>query len=111
MAIMIHTKVPCKILSDIIKMIQCGKCQEWKLDTDGDLTHSSLSYEKKAWLHAILNLDDQLIFALYGRKDEPMTKSIYAAYHCLFAEFILRFFDADITKIEITSMPTTYDVI
>lgn len=111
MAIIIHTNYPHRLLSSIKEKILNGESDSWKLDADGDFTYSSSPYEKKAWLHVVPKMDNELIISLLGRKDEPMTKETYAFYHCQFAEFILCSFDTDISYVNITSMPTTYDVL
>ena len=111
MAIIIHTSSSKTLLSRIRSKIINGECIDWKYDADGDFTQTSSQYEDRAWLHAVIELENELIFAIYGRKDERMTKETYAVYHCKFAEFLLNTFDADIVEVNLTSMPTKYDSI
>ena len=111
MAIIIHTNTPSRLLVKIRTNIKNRESKEWEMDSDGDFTLTSLSFNGKAWLHVVNEIDDKIVIAIYGRKDEKMTKGIYSIYHCRFSEFLLNSFDTDITNINITAMPTTYDSI
>lgn len=77
----------------------------WEIDDEDDFTLSSEKYRFKAWMTIDKRLSTNTFnICIVESKKYPMTKSIYAVYHCKFAEMLLEYFDADIERIEISSL-------
>lgn len=100
MAIFIKTSNPQELLDNIRMSIENKVIQNWCEDEDGDLTQV-YQWRNKAWFKPLVN-KNVLIFGLIGRKDEPMTKSIYGIYHGRFSEMLLTQFDSSIEDIKLT---------
>ena len=110
MALIIKSNSPQELLSKIKKAIDSKSIVTWSYDSEGDFTHSPEQWKTKAWLSPKF-VNDKLQFGLIGNKNENTTKLVYALYHGRFAEMLLTHFDKDIDGIEITSMPTSIDII
>lgn len=109
MALIIKTSDPSRLLSQIKKAIDADKIKTWSYDSDGDFTHTPDQWENKAWLCVKKNSDGELSFGILGQREINTSKLIYAVYHGRFAEMLLNHFDAEITEITTTSMPTSID--
>lgn len=103
MSLHIKTSNPQKMLDDIKEKITVGLIDTWSFDSDGDFTHSPSQWNRKAWLRSYVN-EKELIMGIVARKDEKMSKVVYAVYHGRFAEMLLTHFDLMINEIDITSL-------
>lgn len=105
MALVVKTNEPGKLLTNIKEEIQNGNIDTWKIDNDGDYTHSPEQWCNKAWFHEYSQDNDRNIlrFGIIGNQKRKMTSGLYAIYHARFLEMLLSYFDEMIENIQITS--------
>lgn len=100
MAIIVKTKETKLLVSKIIKMIDDEVIDTWSYDDDKDFTHTG-QWKNKAWFTPIYG-ENQVKFALLGRKSVNMTLMEYSVYHGRFVELLLNHFHKEIDGILIT---------
>lgn len=100
MAIIVKTKESKALVSRIIKMIDDDVIDTWSYDEDKDFTHTG-QWKDKAWFTPIYG-DDNVKFALLGRKNVNMTLMEYSIYHGRFVELLLNLFPKEINGLVIT---------
>jgi hypothetical protein len=110
MAVQVYCKDPRGLLRSIRDAIRDGKIDTWKLDTDGDFTHSPVQWAYLAWMHPKI-FDDHITFNILGRKSEKMSNVVYGVYHGRFIEMLLSHFDRQFTGASATALPITTDVV
>lgn len=101
MALIVKTRYPEELVTQIRKRIDSQEIDSWLYDADGDFTSSSL-WENHAWFRPYIETD-YLIFAIIGRKDTSLTYKEYAFYHGNFTEMLMDYFSHDITEIRVQS--------
>lgn len=98
-------KDPRFLIDKLIAFLNEKSIDTWEIDDEDDFTLSSEKYRFKAWMTVDKRLrTNSFNICIIESKKYPMTKSIYAAYHCKFAEMLLEYFDTDIERIEISSL-------
>jgi hypothetical protein len=111
MAIYIETKTPKKLLAAYKKAIDDGHVTTWRYDTDGDFTHTTEQWNRKAWLRPKIVENESLNLFILAPKDETLSSEIYAIYHGRFIESVLRHCDQLFSKVYASSMPSGGDVV
>lgn len=110
MALRVFLREPIDLVDSIKKLIDSKKVSTWSYDSEGDFTHNVDQWRYKAWIRPRLSEDsNQVLFNILGRNDKTMTKSEYAVFHGRFAEMLLIHFDMQISRIELTALPTSTD--
>ncbi len=107
MALHIKARIKSEILFNrLIEKIRKGEIDTWTVDVEVDFTHKPIQWFERAWLRrSSTTTDCDLVFGIVGRKDESMSKVVYAVYHGRFAEMLLTHFDEEIESISISSLP------
>ena len=108
MALNVQCTDPAGLLEAIRKAIRERDVDTWLMDKDGDFTHSPEQWRYKAWLRPRVR-DEFLVLNILGRKNEKMSKTIYAVYHGRFAEMLLTHFDGEFNRVSATALPTAGD--
>lgn len=110
MAVIVTCDDPAALLVRIKKGIKDGDIDTWKVDSDGDFSHSPEQWRHKAWLRPRVE-EDRIIFNILKRKDLDMSKLIYGIYHGRFIEMLLMHFDNHFKRASATALPSSGDVI
>lgn len=93
------------LIDKLIAFLNEKSIDTWEIDDEDDFTLCSEKYRFKAWMTIDKRIKNKAFnICIIESKKYPMTKSIYAAYHCKFAEVLLEYFDTDIKHIEISSL-------
>ncbi len=108
MALNVYCSDPAGLLAAIRKAIREREVDTWLMDKDGDFTHSPEQWRYRAWLRPKVR-DDLLVFNILGRRNEKMSKTVYAVYHGRFAEILLTHFDGEFTRLSATALATPGD--
>jgi len=110
MAVRAFTTDPEKLLSALKVAIAEGVIETWRIDADGDLTHTSEQWSRRAWMRPKV-LDDRLLFNIIASKNEKMSKTVYGIYHGRLIQTLLVHFDRQIDTVAATALATTGDSI
>jgi hypothetical protein len=108
MAVRAFTDEPQELLSAIKKAISDDVINTWKIDTDGDLTHTSKQWGERAWMRPKV-LEDRLLFNIIASKNETMSKTLYGVYHGRLIQTLLTHFDKKMKTVSATALATTDD--
>jgi hypothetical protein len=108
MAVRAFTDDPEGLLSALKKAIAEGVIQTWRIDSDGDLTHTSHQWAGRAWMRPKV-LEDRLLFNIVASKTEKMSKTLYGVYHAHLIQTLLIHFDDKLKTISATALGTTGD--
>ena len=108
MAITIETSTPNLLLKMIREEIQSGKIKTWICDDEGDFTHTSEQWSKKAWFRPVAE-DGRLRFRIIPPRDSPITRYVYAVYHSEMVQLALAHFDSDFESIVASALPAFGD--
>jgi hypothetical protein len=111
MAIYFDTKTPKKLLAAFKKAIDDEHVATWAYDEDGDFTHTTDQWNKKAWLRPKIQEQTALVFTIVKQKDIKLSSAIYAIYHGRFIESMLRHCDDLFTSARATASPDDGDVV
>jgi hypothetical protein len=68
------------LLSALKKAIAEDVIETWRIDSDGDLTHTASQWTGRAWMRPRV-LEDRLLFNIVASKKENMSKTLYGVYH------------------------------
>lgn len=98
------------LLNSIKRGISEGEITSWSIDEDGDLTLSESRWSNKAWMRT-RTLSDQLLFNIVGSTKSTLSTVTYAAFHAEIIKMLLIHFDAQMTKVSASAMPTSGDLI
>lgn len=110
MSIILKTKTPKKLIRLIKDAIDDDRISAWRYDSDGDFTSNLQEMENKGWFHPIVTVPkEELVLAMLGRINAPVTIYEYAIYHSMFVNIILHLFDDVVSDISVTPQPTKYD--
>lgn len=110
MSVRVFCDDPESLLEEIRRHIRLRKITTWKIDKDGDLTHTPEQWVNLAWM-APKVLEGKLVFNILGSKSKPMSKTTYGVYHGRLIEMLLTHFDLDFTRVSATALASTGDVI
>ncbi len=108
MAVRAFTAEPEVLFSALKKAIADGVIETWRIDSDGDLTHTSTQWGGRAWMRPKV-LEDRLLFNIIASKKEKMSKTLYGVYHARLIQTLLIHFDKRMTTISATAVGTTGD--
>ncbi|OUJ17093.1 hypothetical protein HK27_02180 [Acetobacter orientalis] len=108
MAVRVFTDAPEKLLSALKQAITDGVIQTWEIDSDGDLTHTSIQWGGKAWMRPHL-LDDRVVFNIIASKKTSMSKTVYGVYHGRLIQTLLIHFDDKMKTVSATALGTVGD--
>jgi hypothetical protein len=108
MAVRAFTDEPEELLSALKKAIDEGVIETWRIDSDGDLTHTSTQWGGRAWMRPKV-LEDRLLFNIVASKKETMTRTLYGIYHGRLIQVLLIHFDSKMKTVSATALGTTGD--
>jgi hypothetical protein len=108
MAVRAFSDDPEKLLLALKKAIADGDIETWTIDSDGDLTHASTQWGRRAWMRPRV-LEDRLLFNIIASKKEKMSKTVYGVYHGRLIQALLTHFDDRIKYLSATAQGTTGD--
>jgi len=111
MAVIVTPKTtPQELLDEIRAKMGTTEIDTWTLDSDGDFTHSTPQWNKKAWLRPMVK-DTNLVFRILPPRTSTISSTVYAIYHGRFIEMLLRHFDESFTEAKASSLPSNGDII
>ncbi|GBR02126.1 hypothetical protein AA0229_1613 [Gluconobacter cerinus NRIC 0229] len=110
MAVRVYCNNPHELLESIRTAINTGEVETWKVDSDGDFTHSPTQWAHLAWMRPTI-FDDHIAFNILGTKTKKMSKMVYGVYHGRFIEMMLVHFDLQFTRASATALPTSSDFV
>jgi len=111
MAIHIKTRTPKKLLSAYKKAIDDGHVKTWTYDGQGDFTHTTEQWTKKAWLRPKIKEKEELTLYILAPREADLSTAVYAVYHGRFVESMLRHCDSLFTDCTVSSNPEEGDVV
>src|SRR5262245_23041683 len=109
MAIYFETKTPNKLLNAFKKAIDDGHIVTWSYDEDGDFTHTTEQWVKKAWLRPVVTKDVRLSLFIVPPKESEISSEVYAIFHGRFIEAMLRHCDSLFAEARATARPAGDD--
>lgn len=109
MAIIVKLKTCMNMQDELNKLIYNNLLTSWIVDDEGDFTIKSPHLVNHAWIRIQqkVNPSIDVKFGIVTSKQYRLTNSLYATYHCRFAEILLTYFDDKIDKLEITPLLVT----
>lgn len=110
MALHIKTKTPKKLLTTLKSAIDDGRATTWVYDSEGDFTHTSEQWIRKAWLRPKVVEKSELIFFILAPKETVLTAAVYAVYHARLVETLLRYCDDYFEEITSSAFPEVGDI-
>ena len=111
MAIHFTTATPKKLLAAYKAAIDDGHVTTWSYDAEGDFTHTSDQWSRKAWLRPKVIERLELVFHILKPREATLTSAVYAVYHARIVESMLRHCDSLFTDCRLSSMPEQGDVV
>lgn len=111
MSLKAYTNSPEQLIKKIKEAIDEKKITTWSYDSDGDFTHTPDQWKNHCWLRPRIISDNELLFALIGRKKFNVTTTEYAVFHGRFAEMLLTHFDSEFERVELSALASTYDAV
>ena len=92
----------------IIETMRKDTIAGWVIDSENDMTLTSISWRNKSWMHIVMPKvgETDLTISIIGPANIFITNEVYAVYHSRFLEMLLRNFDRDILKFEVSSALT-----
>lgn len=108
MAVYFLTPDPKALLATFKKKIDEEAIVTWSYDSDGDFTHTTEQWSKKAWLRPRL-LSGKLALYTICPKGKTITTVIYAIYHGRFIESMLAHCDKFFSQGYASAMPEGED--
>lgn len=102
MTIIVKTRNPTDLLKKIKKAIDDNEVRSWSYDDDGDFTHDSEQWSKKAWLRPKIE-DGELKLKIISPKDTKISSQVYGLYHGRFIDMLLTHFDSQFTTATATT--------
>lgn len=107
--ILIPSRNPSALLSEIKVAIDDRRIRTWSYDADGDFTHTAEQWNHEAWLRPVL-LASQLKMVIVPPSETHISSTIYAIYHGRFVEMVLRHFDSTLSgQISVSIQPEAGD--
>lgn len=111
MAIHFKTSTPKKLLSTYKKAIDDGHIRTWSYDCEGDFTHTTDQWSRKAWLRPKIIEREELILYILCPKEAELSSADYAVYHGRFIESMLRHCDSLFTEGLASAGPEPGDIV
>lgn len=109
--ITIFTSRPYSLLKKINEYMDSYRIQTWEYDSQGDYTINSNQWRFLAWFRPLVTKGEKIDFIIVGNKEAVTTIHDYAVYHGKFAEMLISHFFPYFSRIEMTPVPTRYDLI
>jgi hypothetical protein len=101
MKVRVETDDPKALWQAIKKATTDGTITVWKVDDEGDLTHTKpRNNVMKAWFHPTVT-STELRFKIVPPKDEALDDFSYAWHHGKLIQMLLNHFRADATSIKL----------
>lgn len=110
MAIFVKTKTPNALIKKIKEAIDNNAIDTWSYDQQGDFTHETEQWARRAWIRALPE-NGRVVFYVLCRRDKSMSVTEYAVYHGRFVEMLLAHFDKECEDITVSPLATSYDCI
>lgn len=110
MAVRAFTDDPQRLLRAIRQRLDDGSVTTWSVDGEGDLTHTSRQWARKAWMRPRV-LDDRLLFNIIGSDEEKMTRATYGVYHGRLIQMLMTHFDHLFDEAVATAIATRGDAV
>jgi len=110
MAIYFETNNPTELLATFKKKIVEKNIVTWSYDSEGDFTHTTPQWNRKAWLRPEVT-SGRLALYILGPKGQNITTEIYAIYHGRFIESMLAHCDSLFSEANATAIATIRDSI
>jgi hypothetical protein len=108
MAVIVKTENAGSLLAAIKKAIDKGDIATWSYDSDGDFTHATDQWRRKAWFRPAVE-DERLVFNILPPRGRTITRVVYGVYHGRLIEMLLNHFDKRFKDASATAMPTSAD--
>jgi hypothetical protein len=102
MALSVVTQRPRALLRRIREAIAEGTVTTWRVDGDGDLTHTSEQWGGRLWLRPTVD-DAELRFTTVPPQETRISTVAYAYYHGHFIQMLLTHFDGDFETVIATA--------
>ena len=109
MAIRIQVSNPALLLRDIQEHIDKGIIPVWQYDSDDDYYMETESGEILAWFTPYYIGEKEVILGIIGSNASMISKEVYSLYHSEFINILLRFYNKDISKIELIIHDNHFD--
>lgn len=109
MAIIVTVDSPQRLLAEIKEAVDGGTVTSWHYDADGDFTHSTEQWKRKAWFRPVLE-SDKIVFRIITPRNTAMSRQMYAIYHSRFVEMLLDHFDEKFSRVVATALPAHGDL-
>ena len=110
MAIFVKTSTPNTLIRKIKEAIDNKAIDTWSYDQQGDFTHETEQWARRAWIRALPE-NGRVVFYALCRRDKNMSITEYAVYHGRFVEMLLAHFDRDCEDITVSPLATNYDCV
>lgn len=94
MTIIVKTSSPSGLLRKIKKAIDDNEVRSWSYDNDGDFTHDSEQWSRKAWLSPKVE-DGELRLKIIPPEDVTISSQVYGLYHGRFIDMLLTHFHSE----------------
>jgi hypothetical protein len=104
------TSKPHELLALLKRLIDLGTIKTWTYDSDGDFTHATPQWTRKAWLRPKVR-EGELVFNILAPKGLGMSKSVYGIYHGRFIETVLSHADTEFDRAYATALAAPGDLI
>lgn len=108
MAVLVKTESPSSLLSAIKKAIDKDEVQTWSCDADGDFTHTTEQWRRRAWFRPVVR-EDRLVFNIFPPREKGISRVVYGIYHGRFIEMLLNHFDSRFKEATATALPIAGD--
>ena len=108
--ITITTRTSANILaSKIIETMQKDTITDWVIDSENDMTLTNIVWRNRSWMHIEKSNagEKKLIISIIGPANVFITNDVYAVFHSRFIEMLLKNFDEEIIRFEISSALTS----
>jgi len=109
--ITVRTTNPNNIYQGIIRGIQNGSIDTWKIVTVGNLVYFTHDTTNKQWLNksymkAGTDSHGNLIFHVIRNNENSFDQNIFAVYQGRFIQMLVSHFPNSFTELNVTSQPT-----
>lgn len=108
MAVIIDTDTPKKLTRLIREAIDADEVRTWVYDDDGDFTHTSEQWGRRAWMRPSFQ-DGRLIMNIVPPQGRSVSTYVYAVYHSEMIQLVLAHFDSYFRRVSATAFPTLSD--
>lgn len=109
MAIRILVSNSTLLLKDIKELIDKGDISYWKYDSDNDYYIENENGEVTAWFTPYLIGEKELVLGIIGSNASMISKEVYSSYHSSFINILIRYYNRDISKIELILHDNHFD--